>query len=215
MSNPLLLQNAEQYIRQLFAARVEETFSYHSIGHTEGVVKAATLMADHYQLPEDDRLILLLSAWFHDSGYSKGKAQDHEAASQRIATNYLQSKNVPSELIEKVVSGIAATRMPQSPQNLVEQILCDADLYHLGTEEFKIQNKLLRKEVKNHGGEELKKKDWRQRNIQFLQEHQFFTDYAKQKLEPVKQQNLKALLEKENGTIKTEIIEEKPKTTKN
>jgi len=86
MSNPLLLQNAEQYIRQLFAARVEETFSYHSIGHTEGVVKAATLMADHYQLPEDERLILLLSAWFHDSGYSKGKAQDHEAASQRIAT---------------------------------------------------------------------------------------------------------------------------------
>jgi len=215
MSNPLLLQNAEQYIRQLFAARVEETFSYHSIGHTEGVVKAATLMADHYQLPEDDRLILLLSAWFHDSGYSKGKAQDHEAASQRIATNYLQSKNVPSELIEKVVSGIAATRMPQSPQNLVEQILCDADLYHLGTEEFKIQNKLLRKELKNHGGEELKKKDWRQRNIQFLQEHQFFTDYAKQKLEPVKQQNLKALLEKENGTIKTEVIEEKPKTNKN
>ena len=215
MLNPLLLQNAEQYIRQLFATRVEETFSYHSIGHTEGVVKAATLMADHYKLSEEERLTLLLSAWFHDSGYSKGKAHDHEAASQRIATNYLQSKNVPLELIEKVAHGIAATRMPQSPQNQVEQILCDADLYHLGTEEFKIQNKLLRKELKNHGGEELKKKDWRQRNIQFLQEHRYFTDYARQKLEPVKQQNLQALLVKENGALKTNPIEEKPMANKN
>ena len=199
MPNPLLLQNAEQYIRQLFATRVEESFSYHAIGHTESVVKAATLMADHYKLSEDERLTLLLSAWFHDSGYSKGKAQDHEAASQRIATNYLQSKDVPSELIEKVANGIAATRMPQAPQNLVEQILCDADLHHLGTEEFKIQNKLLRKELKNHGGEELKKKEWRQINIQFLQRHQYFTDYARQILDPVKQQNLQALMEKENG----------------
>ncbi len=215
MPNPLLLQNAEQYIRQLFATRVEETFSYHSIDHTEGVVKAATVMADHYQLSEDERLSLLLSAWFHDSGYSKGKAHDHEAASQRIATSYLQSKNVPVELIEKVVNGIAATRMPQSPQNLMEQILCDADLSHLGTEEFKIQNKLLRKELKNHGGEELKKKDWRQRNIQFLQKHQYFTDYARQKLDPVKQQNLQALLKKENGTLKTDVVEEKPKANKN
>ena len=37
------------------------------------------------------------------------------------------------ELIQRVSSCIQATRMPQSPLSQVEKIMCDADLYHLGT----------------------------------------------------------------------------------
>jgi predicted metal-dependent HD superfamily phosphohydrolase len=209
MSNQELLQDAEQYVRQIFSTRVDQAFTYHSIGHTEGVVAAANSMADYYQLPEEEKLALLLAAWFHDTGYSHGKAKDHEANSQRIATAYLEERNTPAHLIEKITHAIGATRMPQSPSNLTEQILCDADLYHLGTEEFAGQHKLLRRELETLTGEDISKKDWRKNNIRFLQEHQFFTDYARSILEPVKQQHLLALLDKDNGKKNKNAKEEK------
>ncbi|MBC7851154.1 MAG: phosphohydrolase [Chitinophagaceae bacterium] len=199
MTNPLLLQNVEQYVRQLFTSRIEESFSYHSIGHTEAVVKAALTMADYYKLSEEDRTALVLAAWFHDTGYSKGKAHDHETASQRHATNFLASKNVESSIVNKVVGCIAATRMPQSPKNLLEEILCDADLQHLGSDAFPEQHKLLRKELISLTGEDISKKDWRKKNISFLEQHQYFTEYGKTFLEPVKKDHLDSLVAKQNS----------------
>lgn len=199
MTNELLLKNTEQYVRQLFTTRVDDAFTYHSISHTESVVKAAATMADHYHLPEEEKLSLLLAAWFHDAGYSKGKAEEHEIISQQIAEKYLIEYNVSPDIIAKVKGCIAATRMPQSPQNLTEQILCDADLHHLGTDDFVNQNKLLRRELNALNGEEISKKNWRRNNIRFLQEHTYFTDYGRSVFEPVKQQHLAALIEKVNS----------------
>lgn len=215
MSDPLLLKNTEHYVRHLFATKVEEAFTYHNIIHTESVVRASEEMADHYQLPEQERMTLLVAAWFHDTGYSKGHAEGHEEDSQRIASSFLQSQGASELLIEKVVHAIGVTKMPQSPSNLTEQILCDADLYHLGTDDFDTQHKSLRKEIIELSGQEIKKKDWRRKNIEFLNQHRYFTDYARLQLEPLKQQHLEELLEKENGKKKKEVEEEKPVIWKN
>lgn len=205
MSDPLLLQNAEQYVRQLFATLDEEAFTYHNIAHTESVVRASAAMADYYQLSSEDRLALMLAAWFHDTGYTKGSAEGHEEDSKLIASAYLMGKGRDEQFIQMVAHAIGATRMPQSPANLIEQILCDADLYHLGTEEFATQHKSLRRELMELGGAEIKKKDWRKTNIEFLQQHRYFTEYARLYLEPRKQQNLALLTEKENGKHKKPI----------
>jgi len=211
MTNQEIIQDAEQYVRQLFSARVDEAFTYHSISHTQSVVQSAATMAEFYQLGEEDRMVLALAAWFHDTGYSQGAAKDHEAKSQRIATTWLQAKLVDAAVTEKVAHAIGATRWPQKPANLTEQILCDADLNHLGTEDFAGQHKLLRRELEAMTGEDISKKDWRNKNIRFLQEHQYFTDYARNILEPKKQENLSLLLDKQNGKkhkIHKEITEE-------
>lgn len=197
-----LLQKAEQYVRDLYASIDEELYTYHNISHTEGVVNASIAMADHYQLPEEDRLALLLAAWFHDTGYIKGIPENHELEGQRIANLFLQGKGVPDLLIEKISGCIAATKIPQLPNNIIEQIICDADLYHLGTDDFINDNKLLRRELIAITGKEISKKDWRRKNIEFLEDHQYFTDYARTKLEPVKQQHLQQLLGKEDTGMK-------------
>lgn len=208
MTNQLLLQNAEQFVRDLYAPIDKEVYAYHNISHTEGVVNASVEMGDHYQLPEEDRLALLLAAWFHDTGYIKGIPENHELEGQRIATAYLQRKEVPDSLIEKVTGCIAATKIPQLPKSLIEQIICDADLYHLGTDDFINDNKSLRRELIAISGEEISKKEWRRKNIEFLQQHQYFTDYARVKLEPIKQQHLQRLINKEDAG-KKEITGEK------
>ena len=63
--------------------------------------------------------------------------------STKLATTFLQENGADAALIEKVTSCINATKMPQSPGSLIEQILCDADLAHLGTDEFSAKNELL------------------------------------------------------------------------
>lgn len=198
MGSQLVLQEAERFVVHFFATRVSPSFLFHNIDHTQEVVKAATLLADYYLLPEEDRLIVLLAAWFHDTGYSSGNARWHETVSKEIAADFLQQHQVDAAVIDKVGNCIMATQWPQCPTNLTEQILCDADLFHLGTDQFDEKNKLLRKELNALFDKKLGKKEWRQRNIQFLQQHRYFTDYARKNLQPIKQQHLQELLAKED-----------------
>ncbi|CAF1277114.1 unnamed protein product [Adineta ricciae] len=195
--NNSLLSAASKYVSDIFSGKVSKDFIFHSYEHTTEVVLHSELIAGTYDLSEDDRLALTLAAWFHDTGYSSGVAKYHETESQRIATEFLQDHNVSEEIIAKVSNCIIATRMPQSPTNTIEQILCDADLFHLGSSEFLEKNKLLREEINRLKNEKIGKKDWRRINIEFLRRHRYFTDYARENLDPMKKKHLNELLEKE------------------
>lgn len=194
----LLLQESERYVTHFFATRVSPAFLFHNIDHTKDVVAAATTMANYYQLPDADRQVLLLAAWFHDTGYSSGNARWHEKISKEIASDFLQQHQAGASLIEKVGNAILATQWPQCPTNLTEQILCDADLAHLGGEHFDERNKSLRKELNTLFDNKLSKKEWRKKNILFLQQVRYFTDYARKNYQPLKDQHLQELLARED-----------------
>jgi hypothetical protein len=102
--------------------------------------------------------------------------------------------------------------MPQSPLSQVEKIVCDADLYHLGTADFKKMNQQLRQEQEAYFGKPISKREWRQRNLEFLESHQYFTDYCQQKLEPQKQEWIRQLRKKQgNKELEhTEVMELSP-----
>jgi len=185
-----LLSEVRNYVTEIFNQELKPHFVFHTIEHTEDVVEACSIMADHYKLSEDDRLVLLLAAWLHDTGYVKGEAAGHEEESIQIATRVLQGREVDPVVVQRVNSCIKATRMPQSPVTLVEQILCDGDLYHLATADFRAKNELLKQEREALLGQKIAKKEWRRNNIQFLETHTYFTDYARERLEPRKQENL-------------------------
>ncbi|MBL7742948.1 MAG: HD domain-containing protein [Chitinophagaceae bacterium] len=197
MNEEILLQDTKQFVTGLFEDKVNKAFFFHNVRHTQTVVKAVEDMALYYQLSGQDRLAVLLAAWFHDTGYSRGSAESHEEESVRIAESYLEKKEISPSVIDKVKSSIRATKMPQSPASLIEQIICDADLSHLGTDDFDKESKLLRKELAAVYNKEISKKDWRKENIQFFQSHRYFTDYGRTRLEPVKQQHLLEMLNRE------------------
>jgi predicted metal-dependent HD superfamily phosphohydrolase len=206
-----LLSAVRNYVTDLFTHQVKPEFVFHSLEHTEDVVEACSYMADHYRLNDEDRQVLLLAAWFHDTGYTKGEATGHEDESIRIATSFLTRNNLDEALIQRVASCIEATRMPQSPVNLVEKILCDADLYHLATDDFKARSQLLKQEQEGILGLKIDKKEWRKNNISFLENHKYFTDYGQERLEPKKHENLMALMKKKQVKAVEEKEEKKEK----
>ena len=194
-----LLSAARNYVTEFYTHKVDPGFVFHNLDHTEDVAQACSQIADHFQLEDAERFILILAAWFHDTGYSLGSASGHEEESIRIASGFLRDHHVDEEVIQKVGSCIQATRMPQSPVNQVEKILCDADLFHLATEDFKARNQLLKQEQETLLGHKIDKKEWRKNNIEFLSNHKYFTEYGKEVLEPKKYENLLLLQKKKQG----------------
>ena len=192
-----LLLEVQQYVTKIFL-RLSPSFVYHSLEHTREVVKNCDTIAKQYSLSDEEYMALMIAAWFHDAGYAKGGGKNHEEESKKIAEDFLKQRNVDGNLIDMVNGCILATKMPQSPSNLIEQITCDGDLYHLGTDAFEENNKRLRQEINQLQDEKISKKEWRQINTEFLQRHRYFTDYCQQQLEKGKQKNLEKLLEKES-----------------
>lgn len=172
---------------------------YHNMLHTEKVVEAAKQIASHYQLNEDDFLVVLVSAWFHDLGYYSGETTGHEAKGADLAAQFLTGKGVDDKIIAAVRGCIMATQMPQRPVTMLEKIVCDADLFHFGTDEFPDRNKLMRKECEVALQKEISKKEWRASTIKLLQAHHYHTDYCQLLLNEKKQENLERLLKKDKS----------------
>lgn len=206
-TNKSLITAAEQYVVDIFSKKIGKNFLFHSFAHTREVVLHTELIAGNYELNEDEHTALILAAWFHDTGYSAGLKKTHEEESQKIATEFLKQHNASQEMMDRVNGCIIATRMPQSPTNLLEQIICDADLFHLGSKNFKEKNKLLRQEINQLEDHKIGKKEWIELNIEFLDRHRYFTEYAREMLEPVKQAHLKELMQKAGKKKKAPVHE--------
>jgi predicted metal-dependent HD superfamily phosphohydrolase len=204
-----ILTQAQEFVSGLFLTKINKITKFHTLQHTQEVVIACERMADFYQLADEDRFALTLAAWFHDTGYTNGHAKDHEEKSKELVNLFMEQHQVDGSVVEKVNGCINATRMPQKPMNDLEKIICDADLSHLGTDDFYEKSRLLREEFNDNGKMNLSKKEWRKINIDFLEKHHYFTSYAQKELEPVKQEHLATLKEKLNGKKIKKSVEAK------
>jgi predicted metal-dependent HD superfamily phosphohydrolase len=145
---------------------------------------------------EEEMQILQVSAWFHDTGHLTGSMQDHEMRGADLAKRFLLDEGVTDEaFIHRVTDCIMATRMPQVPADRLGEIMCDADVYHFGTPQFRKTNKRVRKELKARGYPAMAN-NWIERSLKLLQSQHFFTPYSRQKLEEGKAENIRWLQKK-------------------
>jgi uncharacterized protein len=92
---------------------------------------------------------------------------------------------------------IMATRIPQKPKTILEKILADADLEYLGTSKFEeFGNDLYKERI--HLDPQLTFEAWNKVQVDFISQHQYHTRYCQKYREPVKQENLRILLEEIN-----------------
>ena len=89
--------------------------------------------------------ILKISALFHDMGYIDAY-DDHEIDSAARAREFLVAREVDEKYIKQVEAAILSTKMPQSPQDKIDNILCDADLMNLTFDDYFVQIDLMRME---------------------------------------------------------------------
>lgn len=197
-----MLTKVEAYVRALFKEQRTSKLVFHNLGHTEMVVNACDEISRGMQLSENDREVILIAAWFHDTGYLYTYA-DHEERSKNIAQSFLLENNYPLSKVKKVMNCIGVTQLDIEPHNIMEKVICDADLYHLSCRNyFQLSNKL-RKEWELIFDTEINDDQWNRQNLNFLNQHNYCTTYAKNNLEKGKQmnirKNIKALGGLQNG----------------
>lgn len=191
-----LLSQAEDFARDFFINHTDERFAYHNLRHTEKVVEAAIEIANHFQLDDKEFFIVISAAWFHDLGYLV-RPEAHEEAGAEMLHRFLVEKGVDEPVAVRAEDCVLATRLPQQPKSLVERIVCDADLYHLSTDDFRENNRRLRTERSLLQGAKVDGRKWRLSTIDLLQSHHYWTDYCQLTLQEGKRRNLQRLVERE------------------
>jgi len=178
MDYKTIIQDAEKFVRQYIQTYSNMNLYYHNMEHMRQMVEATIQIGIYYNLSENERFIVTLAAYFHDIGYYMGSVQMHEVNSALLAESFLKKYAIAPYIMVSVKNCILATRIPQIPRNLLEKIVCDADLYYLGSDSFEECNRLLHQETSTLSGMVINASDWRKKNIDLLKRHQFHTDYA-------------------------------------
>lgn len=185
------LKDLQKSIIDRLNKELPKQLHYHSPAHTLRVLEKAEIIAKHENVSKRDIKLIKIAALFHDSGFIKSSV-NHEELSCLIAKEYLKNKPLREGEIDKICGMIMATKIPQNPQNQLEEILADADLEYLGTEDFEKTSGCLFKELKlmNPG---LTEEKWNKIQVEFIEKHTYFTSYGKKHLSETKEKHLATL----------------------
>ncbi|WP_281239368.1 Pycsar system effector family protein [Flavobacterium praedii] len=191
-----LVNQVQDFVTDLIKGKLSSVYTYHNLNHTIGVVNAVTVLCDEEKVSPSEKEILLNAAWFHDTGYTKG-CENHEEFSAEIATDFLKVNNKSDEYISNVSSLIKATSKEYIPQTLLEKIIKDADFYHILNADYILECEGLRQEWEKVGNKVFSDMEWALENEFFLSKvHQFYTPYAIEHWQPLKEKNIKRLRKK-------------------
>ncbi len=186
------IERAIAYALHRLEHELDPRLRYHSIAHTrDDVVPAVERLAALAQIGDEPLLLLRTAAYFHDIGFIELR-EGHEAVSMRIARAKLPEFGYSSEQIAAIAGMIAATRLPQSPTNQLEQLLADADLDSLGRSDFMARNSDLRTELESYGAS-FDDRIWFANQLSFVENHHYWTQAANALRETQKQLNIFAL----------------------
>src|SRR5215831_7260072 len=181
----------EDHVTNLFEANKKPDLVFHSLEHTKEIVKRAEEIASNYKLSEKEMMAVYIAAWFHDTGYLFTDPENHEAKSVELMKSFMQNNFPDPELVQRVEGCIMATKRSNVPADLLQQIVSDADTYHLGTKDFKKMDKLIRKEVT--ATKDIPKAEWNIKVLEFLEGHKYYTSYCIDLLDKGKKENIEKL----------------------
>jgi len=184
---------AKAYILNRLERHLSSKLSYHSLHHTLDVLQVTTDLCQLENISPYETMLLKTAALYHDSGFLISNVE-HEKLGCGIAREILPNYQYTAEEIERICGMIMATKIPQSPQNKLEEIICDADLDYLGRKDFYSIGDTLFQELRAH---DVLKDDfsWNQLQVKFLKAHQFFTITNQSRRETQKQAYLTELEE--------------------
>jgi predicted metal-dependent HD superfamily phosphohydrolase len=191
-----LIEQAESFVIKLLKDKLSILFTYHNINHTKDVVKAVEVLCDKESLSKSEREIVLIAAWFHDTGYINS-CDNHELSSISIVTDFLKAKDKSIEYIDKVSSLIKATTFDYVPKTILEKIIRDADYSHFVNPDYLSVCELLRTEWENTQKKFYNDLEWANENYRILSQcHKYYTDFAIANWNALKEKNIELLRNK-------------------
>ncbi len=173
---------------------------YHNVKHTVDVVTEVELIGWAEGISDEEILLLKTAALFHDAGHTV-EYDNHEYHGTVLAREMLPGFSYNEDQIERICEIIMATKMPPQPKDLLQKIICDADLDYLGRSDMIPVSNTLYKELKEQN--KIGTIDqWNMLQIKFISGHQYFTKTAQNLREVNKQKQIdriKKLLEHDDS----------------
>jgi len=185
------------FILKKLENELSNELSYHCKHHTEDVLKVTIQLCEYENISAYNTNLVKTACVFHDAGFIISRVE-HEKYSCKLAKNYLPDFGYTFDEINLVCGMIMATKIPQSPKNNLEEIICDADLDYLGRDDFYKIGDSLFEELKIQGLIQ-SKFSWNEIQIKFLDSHTFFTDTNIKRRSAKKQTHLEQLIMKNNS----------------
>lgn len=196
-----IVERSARYALDLLAT-LSADLVYHDERHTRDVVAGVLEIGAGAGLGPVEMEIVTIAAWLHDVGYIE-VYKGHEERGGEMAQRFLRENGYPEERIARVVGCILATRMPQRPMGLIEEVICDADLAHLARRSFREKNERLREEWRLVFGKVFTDPGWVRHTIQFFADTGYHTEYARRALAEGRRENL-AMQERELRALEAE-----------
>jgi class 3 adenylate cyclase len=166
---------------------------YHNVKHTVDVVTEVELIGWAEGLNDEDILILKTAGLFHDAGHTIAY-DEHEYHGTQLVKEILPKYGYTKEEIERICEVIMATKMPPQPKDLLQNIICDADLDYLGRSDMIPVSNTLYKELKEQNKIGTLN-DWNKLQVKFISGHQYFTNTAQSLREVNKQKQIDRIKE--------------------
>jgi predicted metal-dependent HD superfamily phosphohydrolase len=197
-------EGAKQFILHKQREQIPSEFAYHNIVHIEDVYRATLALGNMEKLNAHEQMLVSMAALFHDSGFMI-TGHNHEESSCQLAKTHLPVFGFTDADIDIICRVILATKMNAKPANLLEQIICDADLDYLGREDFEEISAKLYAEFLNVG----LVKDTREfdlKQVAFFEKHQYHTSTARLWRNDQKSKNLENIKARLTLTNNNEAI---------
>ncbi len=184
-------QKAIDFILDRLQRELPSDLKYHAAIHTTSVIRNCRKIAEAEGISDSDLKLILTAAAYHDSGFLE-VYENNEKIGCEIAKKALVRYGFTEDEISTICGMIMATQPSQTPKNKLEMILCDADLFYLGGDQYEEIANSLYDELQLHG-HDMTQEEWLNLQLHSLKEHQYFTDFAIQSRELKKQSTLAML----------------------
>ena len=139
----------------------------------------------------EELFLLKTAALYHDGGFVE-EYLNNEPIGARMAKEALPVYGYSDKELETIERLILATSIPQQPKDLLEEIICDADLDYLGRDDFYPTSEGLMHEFIAYGVVK-DSRSWDELQIKFLSAHKYFTKTSIETREANKQLRLKEI----------------------
>jgi predicted metal-dependent HD superfamily phosphohydrolase len=184
-----LVQQAQAIVEPLLKDKLDPRLTYHTLAHTEYVVKQAHALADAAKLPAKEAEELLVAAWFHDTGYLD-TYDGHEYKSMARAEAWLKEKNVETARIEVVKNMIRATHRDEEAKTELEKMMVDADMSNLAADDFRSRAELIRTEWELSLGKSYSNPEWAELQLNFMLAHKYQSEVGKDRFKKALKANI-------------------------
>ena len=191
----------KEYICEWMLRELPSDLHYHKWAHTLDVLNAAEQIAEGEKIEDPELTMLKTAVLLHDTGYIR-QYFDNEPEGCKIAKETLPEFEYTRHEIPTICDMITATTVGIEPRTHLEKIICDADLDYLGRTDFLIISETLRDELKAYG-KEFSDAEWLRFEIEFMENHIYYTETARSLRNTQKRKNI-TLLKQSLTAIKPE-----------